>query len=149
MKQLLLLLGTSLLLLATAQAQENKSTTRFEAQHKFSSRWVARHMQQTEANLVAAVDSANSPTLQASAIQTLRELEQIFPQYPFTSALAPLEKKLKDEQADPMVRRLAALALDELHSDAGDAVIQEVSTTTTDKGLQILCTALMVRSNNK
>jgi hypothetical protein len=101
MKQLLFLLATSLLLVATAQSQEIKSTTRFEAQHKFSSRWVAKHLQQTEENLVAAVDSANSPSLQASAVQTLRELEQIFPQYPFSSALTPLEKKLKDEQTDP------------------------------------------------
>jgi len=149
MKQVLLMLCISLLLLVTAHAQDRKSTTRLEAQHKFSSRWVAKHMQQTEDNLISAVETANSPSLQASAIQTLRELEEIFPQYPFNSALAPLTKKLQDEQADPMVRALAALALDGLHSDAGDAVIKEVSTTTTDKGLQILCTALMVRSNNK
>jgi hypothetical protein len=81
---------------------------------------------------------------QRSALQTLRDLEQIFPVYQFSKLLAPLESLLKDEKADPVARRLAALALDELHSDAGDAVIREVAGGSDDRGLQTLCEALLV-----
>jgi hypothetical protein len=73
----------------------------------------------------------------------------MFPQYPFQASLAPLGKKLKDEKADPTVRCLAALALDELHSNAGDAVIRDVAGSSQDKGLQTLCNALLVRSDYK
>lgn len=39
-------------------------------------------------------------------------------------ASAAYGKKLKDENADSIVRKLAALVVDEIHSDAGDATIK-------------------------
>jgi hypothetical protein len=107
-----------------------------------------KRLAQHEENLLKMLDNENL-TVQAQAVQTIRDLEQMFPQYPFQSSLAPLGIKLKDEKADPIVRRLAALALDELHSDAGDAVIRDVAGSSQDKGLQTLCSALLVRSDYK
>jgi hypothetical protein len=148
MKRLLFSSAIALLVFATAvQAQESASITRLEAQHQPPSS-MKRHVAQHEANLLKSLESGN-PTMQAQAVQTIRDLEQMFPQYPFKSSLAPLAAKLKDENADAMVRRLAALALDELHSDAGDAVIKDVAGSSQDKGLQILCNALLVRSEYK
>ncbi len=128
-------------------AQESKSTTRLEAQHKPPSS-MAAHVPQYETNLVKMLDNEDV-AVQAQAVQTIRDLEQMFPKYAFEKSLAPLEKKLKDEKADGTVRLLAALALDELHSDAGDAVIKSVANSSQDKGLKDLCTALLVRSQYK
>jgi hypothetical protein len=145
MKRILFVSAIALMVCATAvQAQETKSTTRIEAQHKTpGSR--GKSPAEYEINLLKTLESEN-PAVQAQAVQTIRDLEQMFPQHPFKSLLTPLEAKLKDENADGKVRHLAALALDELHSDAGDAVIKEVASAAQDKGLQTLCNALLVRS---
>ncbi len=132
---------------ASLQAQETLSTTRLEAQHKPPA-GMGKQLAQHEANLLKTLEDEN-PTMQAQAVQTLRNLEQMFPSYTFEASLKPLEKKLKDEDADRIVRRLAALALDELHSDAGDAVIKDVAESSKDKGLQTLCSALLVRIQYK
>jgi HEAT repeat protein len=136
-----------LLLAAGVQAQDTMSTSRIEAQHKPPSS-MAAHVPQYETNLVKMLDNENL-AVQAQAVQTIRDLEQMFPKYSFKLSLAPLEKKLKDENADVSVRLLTALALDELHSDAGDAVIKDVANSSQNKGLQTLCTALQVRSQYK
>ncbi len=142
-----ILFGSAIVLVvfATAlQAQQTKSTTRIETQHKSPSSQ-GKSPAEYEANLLKTLESEN-PDVQAQAVQTIRDLEQMYPSYAFAASLAPLEAKLKDENADRIVRRLAALALDELHSDAGDAVIKDVASSSKDKGLQSLCDALMVRS---
>jgi hypothetical protein len=101
------------------------------------------HLKQTEESILQALQGDNAGN-QRSAIQTLRDLEQLFPQYPFSTLLTPLATKLKDEKADPVLRKLAALALDELHSDAGDAVIREVAGASNDKGLQTLLSSMFM-----
>jgi hypothetical protein len=139
----------ALMVCATAvQAQENLSTTRLEAQQHMLNSSMGKALPKYEVNLIATLEGEN-PTMQAQAVQTMRELEQMFPKYVFKSLIAPLGAKLKDENADPTVRLLAALALDELHSDAGDAVIKDVAGSSQDKGLQNLCKALLVRSQYK
>jgi hypothetical protein len=145
MKRLLLLPAIALMLCATAlQAQEDMSTTRIEAQHKGTSD-MGKRLGQHEKNLLQTLEGDN-PVMQAQAVQTIRDLEQMFPKYSFKASLEPLGTKLKDENADLTVRQLAALALDELHSDAGDAVIRDVASTCQDLGLKSLCNALLVRS---
>jgi hypothetical protein len=131
-------------IVATTQAQETKSTKRIEQQHKQTPS-MASHLAQSEKTLLGTLENG-SPEMQAQAVQTIRDLEQVFPEYPFAASLEPLEKKLKDEKTDPVVRRLAALALDGLHSDAGDEVIRSVAAKCDDKGLQTLCSALLVRT---
>ena len=132
---------------ALVQAQESPSTTRIDSQHK-SSKTMEKQLPQYEANLLAILKGDN-PVMQAQAVQTIRELEQLFPKYSFAASLAPLTSALKNEDADGVVRRLAALALDELHSDAGDAAIKAVAAECADKGLQTLCSALLVKSQYK
>jgi hypothetical protein len=148
MKRVLLSFAVAFVALATSiQAQESASTTRIGAQHK-SSKTMEKQLPQYEANLLSILQGDN-PTMQAQAVQTLRDLEQLFPQYPFASSLAPLASALRNDKTDGVVRRLAALALDELHSDAGDLVIKDIATECTDKGLQTLCSALMVKGQYK
>ena len=146
MKGCLLLLVASLFLVGPPlRAQETMSTTRIERQHNFS-HFQKEHMLQTEESLLDAITS-KSVGLQQTAIQTMRELEQLDTSYPFSSLIAPLVVKLKDEKADKVVRTLSALALDELHSDAGDQAIKTIADNGPDKDLQTLCAALLVRSN--
>ncbi len=145
MKRILFASAIALMACATAvQAQDSVSTTRIDLQHK-ETRFMKKHLPDMQENLLQTLETQN-PVMQAQAVQTLRELEQVFPQYSFKLCLAPLERKLKDENADPTVRRLAALALDELHSDAGDAVITDVANSCQDGGLKTLCNALLVKS---
>jgi hypothetical protein len=127
-------------------AQEKISSTRFEKQHKIS-RFVEKHLPQTEMSLLVSISGKNAPA-QQSALQTLRDLERLFPVYTFDSLLVPLEVLLKDTNADILSRTLAALALEDLHSDAGDAIIKDM-VNADDKELQTLCSALMVKSNLK
>ena len=149
MKRTLFASAIALMVCAAAvQAQDNMSTTRLEAQQHTLNSAMGKALPKHEVNLIATLEGEN-PTMQAQAVQTMRELEQMFPKYSFKSLIAPLGAKLKDEDADPIVRRLAALALDELHSDAGDVAIKDVATSSKDKGLQTLCNALLVRSQYK
>ena len=127
-------------------AQEKLSNTRFENQHKIS-RLVEKHLPQTEMNLRVSINSQNA-SVQQSALQALRDLERLFPSYPFDSLLVTLELLLKDTKADILSRTLAALALEDLHSDAGDAIIKDM-VNAEDKELQTLCSALILKSNYK
>ncbi len=128
-----------------SRPKRDNSTTRIERQHKYS-HFQKGQMKQTEASLLAAITGEGVP-MQQSAIQGLRDLEQLVPDYPFSTLVAPLSSRLKSEKTDRVVRRLAALALDELHSNAGDTVIREVAANCDDQGLQSLCQALLIRSN--
>jgi hypothetical protein len=149
MKHLFFLSAIALVIFTmTLQAQETGSTLRLEKQNKLSATAMKPRLAEYETNILKTLEVGN-PTMQAQALQTLRELEQLFPAYTFAKMLLPVEAKLKDENTDAVVRWLAALALDELHSDAGDAVIREVAGSSADKGLQILCNALLVRSQYK
>lgn len=130
------------------QAQDTGSTVRIAAQHRSFPKDMKNHLGEYEVNLLKSLESEN-PTIQAQAVQTIRDLEQIFPAYPFKSLIAPLGAKLRDEKADIVVRQLSALALDELHSDAGDIIIKEVAAIAGQKEVRSLCTALLVRSEYK
>ena len=135
---------------ATVRAQEGPSTTRIERQHTqaIAIEKMEKNLPNIEKNLLKLLDDEKT-NVQAQAVQTMRDLEQMFPKYPFQSWLEPLSTKLKNEGTDELVRRLLALALDQLHSDAGDAVLATVAVSTKDKGLGILCNALLVRSQYK
>jgi|WetSurMetagenome_2_1015567.scaffolds.fasta_scaffold1090997_1 hypothetical protein len=136
-----------LFIVAPLHAQNNASTSRVSRQHKLTN-FQKQHMKQSEESILASILSESIPA-QKSAIQTLRDLEQIAPEYPFASLIAPLADRLKNEQSDRVVRKLAALALDELHSDAGDLVITEMAQHAEDVCLKSLCETLLVRSNSK
>lgn len=144
MKRVFVSLALALTMVCIGLQAQNLSTSRIQRQHG-PTRYQEEHLKLTEANLVITLDSTWRGE-QQTAIQLIRDLEQWYPYYPFKSLIQPLARILKNERADPVARRLAALALDELHSDAGDAVIKEVSVTCKDTGLKTLCLALQVVS---
>jgi hypothetical protein len=148
MKTKHLILAAALLTLTmAAQAQEVHSTARIMKQHHLS-QFQKRHLNQTIASILDAINGDNVG-LQQSAVQSLRTLEQLLPDEPFTSLIAPLTEKLKNSSTDRTVRLLAALALDELHSDAGDAAINATAAKSDDEGLQLLCKALIIGADLK
>jgi hypothetical protein len=139
-----LLLESGLDRSTSRQASESTSTTRLQKQHKLDIRFLRDHLKQTEERLALALEDT-AVNKQIWTLQDIRELEQVFPEYPFSALLKPLEERLGDETTDPVVRRLVALALDELHSDAGDAIIKATADSSQDKGLQTLCKALLIK----
>jgi hypothetical protein len=140
----LYLLFALLIVVGSAAAQTEKTPTRLEKQHPPTA-FMKDHLKETEQGILEAL-KARYEGGELGALQTVRDLQQLFPAYPFTSLLAPLEVILKDEQADPMSRMLSALALDEMHSGAGDAVIKNVADVCQDKAVQTLCKALLVKA---
>jgi hypothetical protein len=141
MKHPFLSLAVALVVLCTiATAQESMSTTRFQKQHK-QTHFMKENLKQSEASILLSLNGQIVGS-QQTAIQTARDLEQLFPDYPFSSLIEPLGRILKSETSDSIARRLAALALNELHSDAADAVVKGVADRCDDKGLQTLCQAL-------
>ena len=117
---------------------------RFLEQHK--SPFVKEHLKQTEKMLVQHLqnDSTNS---KLSAVQTIRELEQIFPTEPFKSFIEPLIYIVKNEESEPQLRILSTIALDELHSDKGDKAIFEASKNTTNESFKNFCVAISFESS--
>jgi HEAT repeat protein len=111
-----------------------------------SSRFTKQHMKQTVANIISVLNDGSSPSIQASAAQTIRELEWAYPDESFSDFVDPLIRVVKDESTDTQVRILAAIALDGLHSDAGDAAIETVAKGSGEKSVQTLCAALLVRT---
>jgi hypothetical protein len=146
MKGVFVLLPVALaILVASGQAQERQSTTRLQKQHNLDTQFLRDHLTQTGESLALALQDT-SVTRQISAVQDIRELEQVFPEYPFSAVLRPLEERLEDEKTDPVVRRLVALALDGLHSDGGDAIMRVTADSSQDKDLETLCKALLIES---
>ena len=137
------ILSITIFLFSVAPQFAQSQTHRFMKQHK--SHFLKEHLKQTEDMLVKALEM-NSVSLNSTASQTIRELEQIFPDEPFNVFIEPLGKIIKDEHAEIKSRILSALALDGLHSDSGDKVIYEVAKATSDNSLKTICEALAVES---
>jgi hypothetical protein len=130
-----LLIGES----AFAQNQQ----PRFLKQH--NSHFLKEHLKQTEQMLIQALQN-NSVSMNSSAVQTIRELEQIFPSESFSLFLEPLRNIIQNEKADIHLRILSALALDGLHTDIGDQAIYEVAKYTSNESLKNICVALAIES---
>ena len=146
MKKHFLFLVISFLILlffnnSKAFAQENQ--TRLLKQHRLS--FEKAHLEQTEIMLVQALES-NSASLNSSALQTIREIEEIFPTESFSTFIEPLGDIIKNENADTQLRILSALALDKLHSDIGDNIIYEVAKNTTNESVKNVSEALAIKS---
>jgi hypothetical protein len=131
----------TVMLLTTVNAQDQ--STLFEKQHH--SKFVKSNLKQTEKMILKSLESDNIGILSSSA-QTVRQLEMIFPENPFSSLLDPLMKIVKDENGDTQVRILSALALDGLHSNRGDKAIYGVAKNTKNKSVKDVCIALSVES---
>lgn len=129
--------------LFTALGYAQSRPTRFSKQH--NSYFVREHLDQSVQMILQALQNQN-PSNVSSAVQTIREIEQVFPDEPFTSFISPLGNILKNENSETSTRVLSAVALDELHSDAGDQIIFEVAKNTTNPTVKNICTALAIES---
>ena len=100
-------------------------------------------LDQTEASLVQALES-DSPGLQATACQTVRDLKALIPDQSFSCIVIPLMRIVKDGDAAVEARILAAIALHELHSEKGDFAIKGEAKFSNDGRFRYICTALAV-----
>jgi hypothetical protein len=141
MRSIIIFSITMLLLTVTTLAQEQ--SYRIQKQHHL--KYIESQLNQTENMLLMSLQRDNTGIV-SSSVQTLRELEQLFPKYEFSSLLNPLITILENEKGTTSLRILTALALDGLHSDKGDAVIYKVAKTTKDKSLKDVCNALSIES---
>ena len=138
-----LLLASTALLTLPVNAQDQSS--RFMEQHH--SKFVKSHLEKTKKMLLGAMESS-AQNMQSTAIQTLRDLEIIFPDDKFSSFIDPLILNIKDENEDIQVRMLSVLALDNLHSNKGDEAIFDVAKNTSNKSLKDLCFVISLKSFN-
>ncbi|MCW8814318.1 MAG: hypothetical protein OQK65_12370, partial [Chlorobium sp.] len=89
---------------------------------------------------------SNDANMVSSSVQTIRELEQVFPDEAFTSFIDPLSNIVRNENFETHARILSALALDELHSDKGDASIYDVARNSSNQSVKDICSALAIES---
>jgi hypothetical protein len=122
----------ALLFAAPVLAGENDATIASMPQEKFDL---------IEQNVVLAL-SSGIPGMQADAAQLVRDLKSIRPEEALTQTVVPLMGVLKDEQADPASRILAALALNTLESDKGDYAIARTAQFTDNQKVKHLCSWL-------
>ena len=120
--------------------------TRFDLQH--NSKFLKGRLEQTKETLLDAMESDDSH-MQTTALQTLRDLEIIFPEDKFTRFIEPLIINVKDENENTDVRILSMLALENLHSDKGDVAIYFVSQNTLNKSVKDLSVCMAYKSFNK
>lgn len=136
-----LIVLVSAALLTTVNAQDH--STRLEKQHNV--KFINSNLERTEEMILTSLESGNAGIV-ASSVQTIRQLQQIYPDKPFSSLIDPLIKIVSDEEGDTHVRILSALALDGLHSKEGDDAIFEVSKITKDQSVKDALKALSVES---
>jgi len=136
-----ILLFLSFFVTESAFAQEQ--TTRFLKQHK--AYFLKSHLDRTDTMIMHALQS-NSLNMKETSVQTIRELEEVFPYEPFTLFIDPLSNIVRDEKSDIHLRILSALALDKLHSDKGDKIIYDVAKSTANESIKNVCEALAIES---
>lgn len=114
---------------------------RFQKQHR--TKFNKKNLKSMQEMLVKSLESGNSHMV-AGAAQTVRELQQIFPEESFNSLLTPLINVIKDESSETSARILALFAVESLHSDEGDAAIRDVQKSTANKTIREICNAMFV-----
>jgi hypothetical protein len=128
-------------LLIAVSVQAQSDITRFQKQH--NTKFNKKNLPRTQATLIDIIEVDRSEKA-ASALQTLRELELIFPDESFDIMLEPLIKIVKNENAEDATRILALFALENLHSDIGDTAIMELKNSTSNKTISEICAAMAV-----
>jgi len=123
----------------TIQAQSDIS--RFQKQH--NTKFNKKNLKGTQEMLIKSLES-NNPQMIASAAQTVRELQQIFPNENFDLMLDPLTKIVKDEKGETSSRILSLFALEAFHSDIGDTAIKDLQNSTSNITLREICNAMFV-----
>jgi len=141
MKRLLLLPVLGIVVFAVSlQAQTDVS--RFQKQH--GTELNRKNLKVTQEMLLIAIES-NNPVMVASALQTLRELELVFPKESFDTMINPLIKIAKNEEFEIVPRILALFALENFHSDICDSAIKELHKSTGNKTIKDICGAMFAK----
>lgn len=126
------------IIFASAISFSQDRPTRFEKQH--DSQFLKKNLKTIEKMLLEHL-SDNTKDSKLSAVQTIRELEDIFPDNAFSSFIEPLSEIVKNEELETQLRITAAIALDELHSDIGDKTIYEAKNSA-NESVKDVCTAI-------
>ncbi len=127
------------LIFASALSFSQERPTRYAEQHESES--LKKNLKTTEKMLLQHLAN-NSINSKLSAVQTFRQLEQIFPDYAFSSFIKPLSDIVKNEELETQLRITSAIALDELHSNIGDKVIYETAQNSTNESVKNVCKAI-------
>ncbi len=117
--------------------------SRVELQHHLI--FYKSHLPQAEQMLSKNFES-NDQGIVSSSIQTFRQLEQLLPDEKFAELLNPLINIMRNENESTEVRMLTAMALDELHSDKGDAAIYDMAKNSSNKAIRDICKSLAIES---
>jgi hypothetical protein len=128
-----------LLMIPVLQILAQSELTRFQKQHH--THFIESHLMQSEEMLLKAFKS-DAIGMIPSSLQTLIQLQEVFPEYEFSSLLEPLINLVRDENLDTQVRMLAALALNDLHTEKGDKVINDVASKTNNQSVKDICFTL-------
>ncbi|MGE5682076.1 MAG: hypothetical protein ACM34K_14505 [Bacillota bacterium] len=136
MKHIYILLALiSITAFTTIDAQNSK--TRYQKQHNVTD-FMKTHLKTSIEMTNRAMENKESK-MQNSAIQTLRELQQLFPDESFDSLVQPLITIINDKNMEVETRILAAITLDQLHSETGDDAIFRVSKSCENATLRNVC----------
>jgi hypothetical protein len=129
-----------LFIIPILQISAQNQLTRFQKQHHTN--FLESHLKQSEEMLLKAFKT-DAVGMMPSGLQTLRQLQQVFPEYEFSSLLEPLVNLVKDEKLDTQLRILAALTLNDLHTEKGDKAINDVASTTNNPSVKDICLTLV------
>ena len=101
-------------------------------------RFTDEKLQSIEKSLQQALESGNFGVM-TSAEQVVRDVKALVPRYDFSKLVIPLMSIVKNEDAQPASRILAALALHELESARGDFAIKRTGEFTDVKQVRHVC----------
>jgi hypothetical protein len=130
------------LLFFALSVQAQSDASRFQRQHH--TKFNKKNLKATQEMLIKALES-NDQNMVSSSLQTLRELELVFPEESFEIMLKPLITIVKNENAESAPRILALFALENLHSDIGDTTIMELKNSSINKTIREICAAMSVK----
>ncbi|MGE5432841.1 MAG: hypothetical protein ACM3QX_17295 [Syntrophomonadaceae bacterium] len=116
------------------------ATSRLQKQHEVS-KFVKNHLPSSIEMINKALENKQY-NMKLSALQTIRQLEQLFPEESFSSLIQPLITIVNDNNVETETRALAAITLDQLHSDKGDEALFLVGQNCDDATIKNLCRAI-------
>lgn len=139
MKQFFLavLLATAL---AVTSLNAQSAPSRIQKQHDVT-RFMKAHLNSSIEMLNRALANKQY-NMKLSALQTIRQLEQLFPEESFSNLIDPLITIVNDNNIETETRALAAITLDQLHSDKGDEALFLVGQNCENTTIKNLCRAI-------
>ncbi|MCU7497450.1 MAG: hypothetical protein HF314_17765 [Ignavibacteria bacterium] len=120
------------------EAQDANS--RFQKQHNITT-FMKSHLTSSIEMTARALENKEF-NMKVSALQTIRQLEQLFPEESFSRLIEPLATIINDKNTETETRILAAITLDQLHTDKGDEAIFLIGQNCENSTVKNLCQAI-------